>query len=319
MSILSGYEKYKRHLKIDDENYKLVSEWTHADTVEMSDGSSLTQKIDNMSAQTDALVGNEYDSTAIYSIGDYCTYNGKWYRCIVEITEAEEWNESHWTATNVSNEVDIIKSLGQYVRYNQTNGILEVYIDDNWVDGASVGREKYYMYRYGHVFNPLTGGFIFGDNITKTNSSDGLLLELTDSSVANASNSFVVLNEKINPFSILCFNMFASNEHVKMTTPDGSIIDLYGEIKMFISSTPSLDGFIAYILELPQTIKEFAESEEGSVVGTDLLSFDYDGLFEATYINSFTKEPVYIGFVLSAENGNKPTLLLREVYAKSNI
>ena len=50
MSILSGYEKYKRHLKIDDENYKLVSEWTHADTVEMSDGSSLTQKIDDMTS-----------------------------------------------------------------------------------------------------------------------------------------------------------------------------------------------------------------------------------------------------------------------------
>jgi len=56
MSILSGYEKYKRHLKIDDENYKLVSEWTHADTVEMSDGSSLTQKIDDMTTQLNSCI-----------------------------------------------------------------------------------------------------------------------------------------------------------------------------------------------------------------------------------------------------------------------
>lgn len=45
MGILSGFEKYKRHLKVDDENYKLVSEWTHADTVEMTDGKSLSESI----------------------------------------------------------------------------------------------------------------------------------------------------------------------------------------------------------------------------------------------------------------------------------
>lgn len=63
MAILSGYEKYKRHLKVDDENYKLVSEWTHADTVEMIDGKSLTENLNRLNETININIsfGDIYD------------------------------------------------------------------------------------------------------------------------------------------------------------------------------------------------------------------------------------------------------------------
>lgn len=63
MAILSGYEKYKRHLKVDDENYKLVSEWTHADTVEMIDGKSLTENLNRLNETININIsfGDTYD------------------------------------------------------------------------------------------------------------------------------------------------------------------------------------------------------------------------------------------------------------------
>ena len=42
MSILSGFERVKKYVKTSD-GHKLLSHWTSSDTVEMSDGKSLTE------------------------------------------------------------------------------------------------------------------------------------------------------------------------------------------------------------------------------------------------------------------------------------
>ena len=43
MSILSGYDAYKKHIKTAN-GYKVVSQWTHPNTVEFDDGNSLLDK-----------------------------------------------------------------------------------------------------------------------------------------------------------------------------------------------------------------------------------------------------------------------------------
>ena len=48
----------------------------------------------------------EYDSTATYAEGDYCTYDGDLYRALVDITTAEEWTAAHWTQVKAANEVE---------------------------------------------------------------------------------------------------------------------------------------------------------------------------------------------------------------------
>ena len=41
-------------------------------------------------------IGGSYDPTSTYEIGQTCTYNGKDYVCIVNITTPEAWNTNHW-------------------------------------------------------------------------------------------------------------------------------------------------------------------------------------------------------------------------------
>lgn len=47
----------------------------------------------------------EYSATATYALGDYCTYDGKLYRCTTVITEAEAWTAAHWTETTMGAEL----------------------------------------------------------------------------------------------------------------------------------------------------------------------------------------------------------------------
>lgn len=45
MSIVSGYDKYKRYQKVSDDTYKLVSHWTSSNTVHFDDNSTAEEKI----------------------------------------------------------------------------------------------------------------------------------------------------------------------------------------------------------------------------------------------------------------------------------
>ena len=47
MGILSGYKKFKKYLRTAD-GYRLCSEWTKSDTVEMTDGSTLQESMDTV-------------------------------------------------------------------------------------------------------------------------------------------------------------------------------------------------------------------------------------------------------------------------------
>lgn len=51
------------------------------------------------------MTGDEYNSSSTYFKGDLIIYNNTLYKCNTDITTAEEWNASHWTATSLSNEI----------------------------------------------------------------------------------------------------------------------------------------------------------------------------------------------------------------------
>lgn len=45
MGIISGFIKTKRYRKLSDGSYQLQSEWASSDTIEMTDGTTLTEKM----------------------------------------------------------------------------------------------------------------------------------------------------------------------------------------------------------------------------------------------------------------------------------
>lgn len=55
------------------------------------------------------LIAEEYDSTATYDIGDYCSYNGGFYVCSTAISTAEAWNSNHWVQVTVADELTDLK------------------------------------------------------------------------------------------------------------------------------------------------------------------------------------------------------------------
>ena len=55
-------------------------------------------------------LGDVYDSSKTYAVGDYCIYENTLYKCIVEITTAEVFDSSKWEKTSVDKEIDNIKT-----------------------------------------------------------------------------------------------------------------------------------------------------------------------------------------------------------------
>ena len=49
-------------------------------------------------------VAPEFDTGTSYAVGDYCTYYGNLYRCIVAHASAS-WNAGHFEQTNITNEI----------------------------------------------------------------------------------------------------------------------------------------------------------------------------------------------------------------------
>ena len=49
-------------------------------------------------------IADEYTSKT-YVIGDYVNYQGVIYKCNTEIEVAEPWDESHWTAVKIANDL----------------------------------------------------------------------------------------------------------------------------------------------------------------------------------------------------------------------
>ena len=59
--------------------------------------------------ETGALdpIGDEFNSSLTYSVGDFCIYNNTLYKCTTAVDTAGEWDESKWEATTVAAELSL--------------------------------------------------------------------------------------------------------------------------------------------------------------------------------------------------------------------
>lgn len=55
------------------------------------------------------MITDAYSSSRTYAVGDYCIYENTLYKCTTAISTAENWNSAHWTAVNISDELESIK------------------------------------------------------------------------------------------------------------------------------------------------------------------------------------------------------------------
>lgn len=52
-----------------------------------------------------ARAAGDYDETKAYAVGDYCTRDGKLYRCATAVPAGEAWDAAHWAETSLGAEL----------------------------------------------------------------------------------------------------------------------------------------------------------------------------------------------------------------------
>ena len=105
-------------------------------------GKALKDIADALSDRTDALaasVSDAYDSTATYTVGDYCIHDDVLYRCSTAIATAEEWDETHWTAVTVTDAIAQSTATGQKSVVSLTNINTNITINDSYRVGVYGG------------------------------------------------------------------------------------------------------------------------------------------------------------------------------------
>lgn len=61
---------------------------------------------DKLDAAVSAVrAAGDYDETKAYAVGDYCTRDGKLYRCATAVPAGEAWDAAHWAETSLGAEM----------------------------------------------------------------------------------------------------------------------------------------------------------------------------------------------------------------------
>lgn len=86
-----------------------ASSTTYNNTVSGLNATNVQDAIDELKSIINSLInmlGNTYDPTSSYSVGDKVIYNNNYYVCNTAIpAPGEAWNSSHWTLTNITGQM----------------------------------------------------------------------------------------------------------------------------------------------------------------------------------------------------------------------
>lgn len=127
----SGYTSGKMTSEVLAEG--MLSTFTYPTAMPDMQNKTITGALNQLLANFAAV----YDDTATYSVGDICTYNGQLYKANQDISVAEAWDSTHWTAIVVKQ----ISGANQH-NYSTTEQVV-----GTWIDGKPL-YEKTFVPNY---------------------------------------------------------------------------------------------------------------------------------------------------------------------------
>ena len=174
MSVLDGYNKYKRYIKTND-GYKLCSQWTSSNTVQMDDGNTLQTNLGAINGITDSLTATSSNiaasAAAVKTLNDSLN---KYSYSALTIANTDYFKDSGCFVSKVGNQVNmqiqinVIKGYAAWSDllvttipsgYRPRRGLIKTVHSNDGFSGAlrieSNGTVKL------QSFNGLTGNFIF--------------------------------------------------------------------------------------------------------------------------------------------------------------
>lgn len=146
----------------------------YAGDVNMASDDSTTVKAAIEGAR--ALTAAPYDSTASYSAGDFCTYQGVFYVCTSSTSGA--WDSTKWTATTVDAQIKTVQT-------SKANEAIVAYRENGTTASANYSTGEYIV-RSGSLYKVI-------DNISSGDQFSASNVESTD----NIGHEVTALNNKI--------------------------------------------------------------------------------------------------------------------------
>lgn len=229
------------------------------------------------------LAPNYSNLTFPVAVGQYCTYNGGFYRCNTAIATQEAWTAAHWTATNIG--ADLAET-----RLDVAN------LEDDVSELKSAFNES-----VNHFYSPIFGKYI---DITGS----------TTDFVEHGSNSFNYVIIDCSPLDIFAMRGAGSSDpgFYAFTDNSGNILQKYNgavgveqirliapasSTKLIVNFRTAYEGWICkgdLLNSAVDTLADDFEKANNSKVDTTALNYDYmcdlnvSSYWETNGINSST-------------------------------
>lgn len=209
--------------------------------------------IENGIANADGAIDvDAYSNSSTYNVGDYCIYNNKLYVCNTQILTPESFNASHWTQTNIIDEINNIENnmitlketpvaksqeitdcAGVKGKLNVVNG--DTYQNTSNKIYVCAGTETgtyYFTYNsvnYQFTMPTISSGSILvfntetlilslnGTEITTTTGTSGTLIRLSDTPTPVFPVDIRNVGDNINLFDITDTPAYSNNANVEVT------------------------------------------------------------------------------------------------------
>lgn len=121
-------------------------------------GPSFTHSMDDFAISTNGTLGaDEYDTTVLYSVGDYCTHGSKTYVCTIAPAKPGEFNPANWTPIALQSSVLTVSpgravinghyvetTTPMYIDLTLANALLKQRAEAPLVGELSIGIRAYY-------------------------------------------------------------------------------------------------------------------------------------------------------------------------------
>ena len=123
----TGYASGKMSAEVIAEG--MLNNFTYPTAMPNMQNKTITGAINQMLANFAPV----YDATATYSKDDVVTYNGQLYKANQDISVAEAWDSTHWTAI-------VVKQIsGNQHDYSTTEQVV-----GTWIDGSTLYEKSFY-------------------------------------------------------------------------------------------------------------------------------------------------------------------------------